>query len=212
MDQDLRKGEGFKVARYTGPKRRLSRREGLPLFSKDIKSLERKGALPPGQHGARMRRRTSEYGLQLREKQKAKRLYGILEKQFKNYVASASKVKGATGLTLLQNLETRLDNIVYRLGFAKSRAGARQLVSHGHIRIDDKKVNMPSINVTIGKTIAISPKLSDNTQVKKSLDETETLPEWLERKATIGKVLRIPKRDEMEQSINEQLIVEFYSR
>ncbi len=200
------------MARYTGPKRRLSRREGIPLFSKDIKALEKKGAVPPGQHGARMRRRISEYGIQLREKQKAKRLYGILEKQFKNYVQSASKVKGATGLTLLQTLETRLDNVVYKLGFSQSRAGARQLVSHGHVKVLDKKMTMPSYIVRIGETIAISPKLSDNTQVKKSLELMETLPEWLDRKATVGKVLRIPSRDEMEQSIDEQLIVEFYSR
>ncbi len=200
------------MARYTGPKRRLSRREGLPLFTKDVKALERKGAVPPGQHGARMRRRVSEYGLQLREKQKAKRLYGILEKQFKGYVQKASKVKGATGLSLLQALETRLDNIVYKLGFTKSRAGARQLVTHGHIRIDDKKVAFPSFQVRIGQTIALSDKLRDNTQIKSSLEEIETLPEWLERKATIGRVLRIPTRDEMEQSIDEQLIVEYYSR
>src|SRR3990167_10742559 len=153
------------MARYTGPKRRLSRREGLPLFSKDIKALER-GVLPPGQHGAKMRRRLSEYGLQLREKQKTKRLYGILEKQFKGYVQKAAKVKGATGLSLLQNLETRLDNIVYRLGFSPSRAGARQYVSHGHVKVDDKKVTIPSYKVTIGQTIAISDQMRDNTQVK----------------------------------------------
>lgn len=200
------------MARYTGPKRRLSRREGLPLFSKDIKALERIGALPPGQHGGRMRRRVSEYGLQLREKQKMKRFYGILEKQFKGYVTAASKVKGATGLSLLQALETRLDNVVYRLGFSKSRAGARQLVSHGHILVSNSKVTIPSYQVSLGQTIAISEKLRDNTQVKKSLEDYETLPEWLDRKATIGKVLRIPQRSEMEQSIDEQLIVEFYSR
>ncbi len=200
------------MARYTGPKRRLSRREGLPLFAKDAKALERKGAVPPGQHGARMRRRVSEYGLQLREKQKAKRLYGILEKQFKGIVQRASKVKGATGLSLLQILETRLDNIVYRLGFSKSRAGARQLVSHGHIAVSDKKVSLPSYNVRVGQTIAILPKLRDNTQVKKSLEEAEQAPEWLDRKAVVGKVLRLPNREEMEQSVDEQLIVEFYSR
>jgi len=200
------------MARYTGPKRRLSRREGLPLFTKDIKVLERKGIVAPGQHGARMRRRVSEYGLQLREKQKTKRFYGILEKQFKGYITKASKVKGATGLSLLQTLESRLDNVVYRLGFSKSRAGARQLVSHGHILVSDKKVTIPSYQVKVSETIAISDKLRDNTQVKKSLEEFETLPEWLDRKATIGKVLRTPKREEMEQSIDEQLIVEFYSR
>lgn len=200
------------MARYTGPKRRLSRREGLALFAKDAKALEKKGAIAPGQHGLGRRRRLSEYGLQLREKQKAKRLYGILEKQFKKYFDEASKVKGATGLALLQILETRLDNAVYLLGFAKSRNGARQLVSHGHIKVDGKKVNIPSFQVKKDQTIEISEEMRDNTQVKKSLEEASTLPEWLDRKATIGKVLRIPERDEMEQSIDEQLIVEFYSR
>lgn len=200
------------MARYTGPKRRLSRREGLALFAKDAEAIEKKGAIPPGQHGMGRRRRISEYGLQLREKQKAKRMFGLLEKQFKRYVDESGKVKGATGLALLQALETRLDNVVYRLGFAKSRNGARQLVSHGHIRVDGKKINIPSFKIGIGQTIEISEDLRDNTQVKKSLEEASTLPEWLERRATVGKVLRIPGRDEMEQSIDEQLIVEYYSR
>ncbi|MBI2017481.1 30S ribosomal protein S4 [Candidatus Daviesbacteria bacterium] len=200
------------MGRYTGPKRRLSRREGLPLFAKDVKSLERKGIIPPGQHGLKSRRRISEYGIQLREKQKAKRFYGLMERQFKKYVDLASKVKGSTGLALLHFLESRLDNIVYRLGFASSRAGARQIVSHGHILVDGKKVNIPSYQMKIGQTLAISSKLLDNTQVKKSLDNQETLPEWLERKATVGKVLRMPERSEMEQAIDEQLIVEYYSR
>lgn len=200
------------MARYTGPKRRLSRREGIALFAKDVAVIEKKGAIPPGQHGLGRRRRTSEYGVQLREKQKAKRIFGILEKQFKRYFESASKVKGATGLALLQILERRLDNVVYRLGFSKSRAGARQLVSHGHVKVNDKKVTIPSFQVGIDQTIAISDKLRDNTQVKKSLEEITTLPEWLQRRATVGKVLRIPTREEMEQSINEQLIVEYYSR
>lgn len=200
------------MARYTGPKRRLSRREGIALFAKDAKAIEKKGAVPPGQHGLGRRRRISEYGVQLREKQKAKRIYGLLEKQFKRYFVEASKVKGATGLALLQHLETRLDNVVYRLNFAASRAGARQLVTHGHIKLDGKKVNIPSVKVGTNQTIEISDQMRDNTQVKKSLEESSTLPEWLDRKATIGKVLRIPNRDEMEQSIDEQLIVEYYSR
>lgn len=200
------------MGRYTGPKRRLSRREGVPLFAKDVKSMERKGAIPPGQHGLKGRRRVSEYGIQLREKQKAKRFYGLMERQFKKYVELASKVKGSTGLALLHFLETRLDNVVYRLGFSPSRAGARQLVSHGHVMVDGKKVNIPSYKVRIGQTLAISHKLLDNTQVKKSLETQETLPEWLKREATVGKVLRMPERDEMEQSIDEQLIVEYYSR
>ncbi len=192
------------MARYTGPKRRLSRREGIALFAKDVKALERKGAVPPGQHGLGRRRRVSEYGLELREKQKAKRFYGILEKQFKLYFQKATKVKGATGLSLIRLLETRLDNVVYRLGFAKSRAQARQMVSHGHIMVDGKKVNIPSCQIKIEQTIALLPKLLDNTPT--------TLPGWLDRKATVGKVLRLPERDEMEQAIDEQLIVEYYSR
>ncbi|MBI2019548.1 30S ribosomal protein S4 [Candidatus Daviesbacteria bacterium] len=200
------------MARYTGPKRRLSRREGIALFAKDAKSIDKKGAIPPGQHGLGRRRRISEYGTQLREKQKAKRIFGILEKQFKRYFEKASKVKGATGLALLQSLETRLDNVVYKLGFAQSRNAARQFVSHGHIKVDGQKVNIPSYKVGINQTIEIIAKMRDNTQVKKSLEDSSTLPEWLERKATVGKVLRIPNRDEMEQSINEQLIVEYYSR
>lgn len=200
------------MARYTGPKRRLSRREGIALFAKDTKALEKKGIIPPGQHGLGRRRRISEYGVQLREKQKAKRIYGLLEKQFKRYFVEASKVKGATGLALLETLETRLDNVVYRLNFAKSRAGARQFVSHGHIKVNGKKVNIPSYKVSVNQTIEISSQMRDNTQVKKSLEESTALPEWLERKATVGKVLRIPNRDEMEQAINEQLIVEYYSR
>lgn len=200
------------MARYTGPKRRLSRREGLPLFAKDAKILERKGAIPPGAHGLRSRRRVSEYGLQLREKQKAKRMYGILEKQFSKYFDMASRVKGATGLEMLRLLERRLDNVVYRLGLANSRAEARQLVTHGHITVDGEKLTIPSALVTINQTIALSNKMLDNIQVKKHLEESQVLPEWLERRATFGKVLRIPERDEMEQSINEQLIVEFYSR
>lgn len=200
------------MARYTGPKRKLSRREGLALFGKDAKAIERKGAVVPGQFTGRRRRRVSEYGVQLREKQKMKRFYGLLEKQFKNYIDQANKVKGATGLALMELLETRLDNVVYRLGFSQSRGGARQLVSHGHIKVNGGKQDIPSFRVKVGQTIALSDKLSDNTQVKKSLEENETLPEWLERQATVGKVLRKPAREEMEQAIDEQLIVEFYSR
>lgn len=200
------------MARYTGPKRRLSRREGIPLFAKDVKALEKKGIIPPGQHTGRGRRRVSEYGIQLREKQKAKRLYGLLERQFRKYYEMAAKVKGSTGLSLLELLETRLDNVVYRLGFSPSRAGARQLVSHGHVLVNGKRVTIPSYRVKVEQTIALSAQIGDNTQVKKSLEVHSALPEWLERQATVGKVLRGPQREEMEQAINEQLIVEHYSR
>lgn len=200
------------MARYTGPKRRLSRREGVALFAKDASFIEKKGAIVPGFHGIRRARKQSEYGLQLREKQKAKRMFGLLERQFANYVKSANKSKENTGERLLSFLETRLDNVVYRLGFASSRAGARQAVSHGHVSLNNKKITIPSAQVQPGSTVAILGKMSDNTQVAKSLSESETLPGWLERKATVGKVLRLPKRSEMEQGINEQLIVEYYSR
>lgn len=200
------------MARYTGPKRRLSRREGIPLTSKDVKALERKGAVPPGQQGLRRKRKLSEYGVQLREKQKAKRLFGLMEKQFRKYFAIANKTKGETGVTLLRLLETRLDNVIFKLGFTKSRAEARQLVSYGHISVDGKKVTIPSFSLKVEQTVALSQKMSDNIQVKKGLEDSTTLPQWLDRKAIVGKVLRYPNREEMEQSVNEQLIVEFYSR
>jgi len=200
------------MARYTGPKRRLSRREGIPLFTKDEKALERKGVVPPGQHGLKRRRKLSEYGVQLREKQKAKRIFGLMEKQFRKYFDKATKIKGETGIALLKSLETRLDNVVFKMGFAASRAGARQLVSHGHVTVNSKKLTIPSYNVKEGEIVALSGKILDNIQVKKVLEDSQTLPEWLERKAAVGKVLRYPGREEMEQSVNEQLIVEFYSR
>lgn len=200
------------MARYTGPKRRLSRREGVALFTKDAAFIERKGAVAPGVHVGRSRRKPSEYGIQLREKQKAKRIYGLMEKQFAKYYQMASKKKGNKGNALLELLETRLDNVSYRLGFSPSRAGARQLVSHGHVSVNNKKVNIPSFQVKAGSTVAILGKMLDNTGVSKSLEVQKTLPEWLERKATVGKVLRVPTRDEAEAGINEQLIVEYYSR
>ena len=200
------------MARYTGPKRRLSRREGVAIFPKDIKSIERKGAVAPGVRGHKVRPRTSEYGAQLREKQKLRRMFGLTERQFRKIFEEASKKKGATGVTFLELLETRLDNIIYTLGFAKSRPEARQMVSHGHIRVDEKKVNIPSFRVKINSVVALSPKFVDNTQVKKNLGEDRTLPGWLEKKATVGKILRLPEREEMEKSVNEQLIVEYYSR
>src|SRR5260221_6250731 len=173
------------MGRYTGPKRRLSRREGVALFPKDIKVIERKGAVHPGMRGTKVRPRTSEFGAQLREKQKAKRLYGLSERQFNKTFTEAAKKKGATGQTLLELLETRLDNIVYRLGFANSRPQARQLVSHGHISVEGKKVNIPSFRVSPNSVVAIVPKFVDNTQVKKTLAEKQALPQWLERKATL---------------------------
>lgn len=202
------------MARYTGPKRKLSRREGVALFTKDAAFIERKGAIAPGAKSTTTRRarKPSDYGVQLREKQKAKRTYGLMEKQFRKYYQTASKSKGNTGTALLSLLETRLDNIVYKLGFAMSRNEARQMVSHGHISVDGRKLNIPSYQVKPGQTIAILGKMLDNTQVQKSLKSETTLPEWLEKKAAVGKVLRGPSRDDMDQGINESLIVEYYSR
>lgn len=201
------------MSRYTGPKRRLSRREGVALFTKDLKAIERKGAVAPGMRGTKVRRRISEYGIQLREKQKAKRLFGLSERQFTRVYQEASKSKGSTGQTMLELLESRLDNVIYRLGLTASRAEARQIVSHGHVTVNGKKVAIPSFRVQPEMVVAISANFVDNTQVKKNLaDETKDLPEWLERKAAAGKMVRMPKRDEMEKIVNEQLIVEYYSR
>lgn len=200
------------MSRYTGPKRRLSRREGVALFPKDIKALERKGAIPPGVRGTKVRPRISEYSTQLRAKQVAKRMYGLNERQFHNTFNEAAKKKGATGKTMLELLETRLDNVVYRLGFAKSRPEARQMVTHGHVVVDGKKVDIPSYRVKLNSVVAITPKFVDNTQVSKNLAENVSVPEWLEKKATVGKIIRLPIRDEIDKVINEQLIVEYYSR
>jgi small subunit ribosomal protein S4 len=200
------------MGKYNGPKRRLSRREGVALFKKDIKSIERKGAVPPGMRGTKSRSRFTEYGTQLREKQKAKRMFGLSEKQFRLTYEEAARVKEATGKKMLEFLETRLDNVVYRLGFAASRAQARQLVGHGHVVVDSKKLNIPSAQVRVNSVVAISSKIVDNTQIKKNVDENPVVPSWLERKGLVGKMVRLPERDEMEKGISEQLIVEFYSR
>lgn len=200
------------MSRYTGPKRRLSRREGVALTTKDVKALERKGAVAPGVRGTKVRPRVTGYGTQLRAKQRARRFYGLTEKQFRNTFNEAAESSEATGLKFLQLLECRLDNVVYRLGLARSRAAARQMVTHGHITVEGKKVNIPSFRVKANSVVAISNNFVHNTQVLKNLEEKTDVPKWLERKATTGKIVRMPERDEMEQAINEQLIVEFYSR
>ena len=210
------------MARYTGPKFRLDRREGTNLLLKGIRStsgkhpIDKKGAVPPGQHGQKKTfvRKQSNYGMQLREKQKVKRMYGILERQLRKYFAQASKKREATGEALLHLLETRLDNIVYKLGFAFSRAQARQLTSHGHVFVNGKKVNVPSYNVKIDDIITLSKKGENFEFVKEAIKETpaDKLPEWFERKGNIGKLTRLPARDELAADINEQAIVEFYSR
>ncbi|OGD98055.1 30S ribosomal protein S4, partial [Candidatus Curtissbacteria bacterium RIFCSPLOWO2_01_FULL_38_11b] len=164
-------------------------------------------------HGQKRRRKQSEYGIQLREKQKVKRVYGVLEKQFKRYFDQAARKKSATGEALLQILESRLDNVIYRLNFAESRPSARQLVSHGHVVVGDTKVTIPSYNVKMNDVISLSQKASNLFSVKKlAEDKNRKLPSWLEKKATIGRVKSMPKREDIEIDINERLIVEYYSR
>ncbi len=208
------------MARYTGPKFKIDRREGANLFLKGKRSssgkhpIDRKGAVPPGQHGQRLlRKRRSDFGMQLREKQKVKRMYGILEKQFRRYFKNASKEKGNTGTALMRTLETRLDNVVYRVGFAPSRAAARQLVTHGHTLLNDKKVDIPSQCVKVGDIITLTPKAQKLSSVPESIKAGgEDIVPWLRRKALVGNVVKLPQSEDVEAIANEQLIVEFYSR
>jgi len=202
------------MARYTGPRCRLSRREGVNLGLKKKWSLEKREAAP-GQHGFR-RSKLSNYGLQLREKQKAKRIYGILERQFKNYYLKAISIKGVAGTLLLQMLETRLDNVIYRLGFAITRAQARQIVGHGLVRVNDKKVNVPSAAVKAGDLISFSAKDATVKYLKKNLEMNEgwAVPSWLQadNDGLKGKVIRLPAREDIVVPVNEQLIIELYSK
>ena len=207
------------MARYTDAKCRVCRQEGLKLFLKGERCyspkcpIERKGAVPPGQHGPRGRRRLSEYGQQLRAKQKTKRLYGVLERQFRRYYKKAVKARETTGEVLLQLLESRLDNVVFRLGLAPSRSVARQLVTHGHVFINNKRVDIVSYQVKPGELIRLDDKAMKMPQVKKNWAErAKNLPKWLQRRGPIGKITRLPKRDEVESDIDDRLIIEYYSR
>lgn len=194
--------------RYTGPKHKLARREGVNIIEKTSPSLDRRLNIPPGIHGKKGKRKTSEYGLQLREKQKLKNSYGLSEKQFKKYVLVAQKAKGNTIDVLIQQLETRLDNIVYRLGFAKSRTQARQFVSHRHILVNGKKVNIPSYTVKEGEKISLDEKITKNQEEKEDL---MILP-FVERKEAIGILLRLPESADVANPVDYQLVIEFYSR
>jgi len=199
------------MARYTGPKDRLSRREGIDLFGKGAK-LTRVN-IPPGDHGGKRFRAPSQYGRQLREKQKAKRIYGVLERQFRGYVDKAMGVRGNTGDTLLSLLERRLDNTVYRLGFTPTRANARQIVSHKHVLVNGKKLNIPSYQVKVGDSITLDNKIQATPHIKLSLEAKNVkIPEWLKKKAIVGVVKRVPKADDVTEPISVQDIVEFYSR
>jgi small subunit ribosomal protein S4 len=199
------------MARYTGPKDRQSRREGFDLYGKGAK-LTRLN-VPPGQHGPKGTRRQSQYGKQLREKQKVRKIYGLMEKQFRKYVEQALKSRGNTGEALLILLERRLDNVVYRLGFAPTRPAARQMVSHKQVLVDGKKVNIPSYQAKKGETVSLTKTSMEIPAVQRLLEIKELkVPDWLERKAAAGKVKRMPTREDIVEPISEQDIVEFYSR
>ena len=210
------------MARYTGAVCRLCRREGQKLFLKgdrcytDKCSIERRG-YAPGMHGNARNKKLSEYGLQLREKQKAKRYYGVLENQFRDYFEMANKKAGMTGENLLSILETRLDNVVYRLGFAMSRAEARQLVLHGHFTVNGKKVNIPSYLVKVGDVIEVKDSSRSSVKFKRFVGEDAIIvnvPQWLEKeKNTLkGTVVKMPAREDIDLPIEEHLIVELYSK
>ncbi|MBU2060200.1 MAG: 30S ribosomal protein S4 [Gammaproteobacteria bacterium] len=206
------------MARYLGPKLKLSRREGTDLFLKSgVRAIDSKCnlATAPGQHGAR-RGRLSDYGLQLREKQKVRRIYGVLEKQFRNLYKEAARLKGNTGENLLQLLESRLDNVVYRMGLASTRAEARQLVSHKAILLDGKVVNIPSYAVAPEQVIAIREKAKKQARIVAALEvaEQREKPTWIEvdTKKMEGVFKRHPERSDLSADINEQLIVELYSK
>jgi small subunit ribosomal protein S4 len=206
------------MARYRGPTCKLARREGTDLFLKSgVKPLESKCKLevPPGGAGQR-RARLSDYGVQLREKQKLRRMYGVLERQFRNYYKKASKIKGSTGENLLRMLESRLDNVVYRMGFAATRAEARQLVSHRGIVVNEQIVNIPSYQLKAGDRIAVRERAKAQTRVKAALDIAGQVgfPEWVEvdDKNMQGLLKALPERDEILPDINENLVVELYSK
>jgi small subunit ribosomal protein S4 len=206
------------MARYLGPKLKLSRREGTDLFLKSgVRAIDSKCKLEtaPGQHGAR-KGRLSDYGLQLREKQKVRRIYGVLEKQFRNYYKEAARLKGNTGENLLQLLEQRLDNVVYRMGFASTRAEARQLVSHKAIMVNGRVVNIPSFNVTAEDVVVIREKSKKQARIIAALElaEQREKPTWVEvdGKKMEGTFKRLPERSDLSADINEQLIVELYSK
>ena len=207
------------MARYLGPKAKLSRREGTDLFLKSARrsiSDKAKFDSKPGQHGRTSGQRTSDYDLQLREKQKVKRMYGVLEKQFRRYFAEAERRRGNTGANLLSLLESRLDNVVYRMGFGSTRAEARQLVSHKAVTVNGQPVNIPSYLVQTGDVIAVREKSKKQTRVQEALQLAGQLgfPAWVEVSAdkVEGVFKKLPDRDEFGADINESLIVELYSR
>ena len=208
------------MARYTGPTCKLARREGMDLGLKSpARGIDSKCKLnqPPGQHGASRRQRLSDYALQLREKQKVRRMYGVLEKQFRNYYKKAAQQKGATGENLLRLLEGRLDNVVYRMGFAVTRAQARQLVSHKAIEVNGDTVNIPSFQVSAEDVVAIREKARNQLRIQESVklsQDMDLVPQWMDVDTSKlqGTMKSLPDRDDLPPDINEQLIVELYSK
>ena len=209
------------MARYIGPVCRLCRREGMKLFLKAERCYTEKCAiekrnLPPGQHGKLRKAKMVGYGVQLREKQKVKRIYGVLEDQFRRYFEQAERTRGITGVTLLQLLERRLDNVAYRLGFATSRPQARQLVRHGHFTVNGRKVDIPSFSVKVGDVVMLRPGSQKNAAVVHAMEEVKGrgLPEWMQFDAAAmsAKVSSIPTREQLNLPVQEQLIVELYSK
>lgn len=203
------------MARNTGPKTKISRRYNV-LIGGSAKAFERKN-YPPGQHGPKgSRRKVSDYALALAEKQKLRHQYGVLEKQFRRYFQIALSKRGVTGETLLQLLETRVDNVVYRMGFAKTRTAARQMVSHGHIRVNGRKLDVASANLKPGDKVSVKESDGSRRLAQRNLEQTQivTVPDWLvvDRDNLTGEVTRIPTRDEINPIANEQLVVELYSR
>ena len=202
------------MARYTGPRVRISRRFGVPMFG-PTKYLERRN-YGPGVHGPKSRRKHTDYGLGLIEKQKLRYYYGLLERQFRNVYERALKRRGVTGEQMLQILETRLDNVVYHLGFANTRAAARQMVAHGHVRVNNRKVNIPSFGLKVNDVIQVKDSNVSRQLASKNLEiaTSRAVPEWLSlsKDELKGVVMRIPTREEIQPIANEQAVVEFYSR
>jgi len=209
------------MANYNGPVCRLCRREGVKLFLKGAKcvsncTFDKRNALLPGQHGMARRRKTSDYGIQLRAKQRARRMYGVMEAQFRTYFQRAEGATGVTGTVLLQQLERRLDNVVYRLGLAASRKEARQLVTHRHFTVNGRAQSIPSAQIRPGDVVAVKEKSRALEPIQNALSllPNRSVPDWLslDEEQLKGTVLRLPERPEMELAIDEQLIVEYYSR
>ncbi len=200
------------MARYRGPKHRIARREGLNVLDKTSATLQRRLNIPPGVHGRKRKRGLSEFGQQLREKQRAKATYGLLERQFKKLVKEVAIKRGDTAELLISSLEKRLDNIVYRLGFAKTRFQSRQFVTHGHVYINDKRVTIPSFQVKEGMAITISKQIQENPSVLEKAKEEDKLLPYLKRSGFLGKLVRSPKREDVDVLFNPQLIIEYYSR